>query len=146
MDPLKYRETYSCQNWNLKQSQFDRLDVTYRTFLRRMVRGGFRRKEEDVNEFSMKINNAKLHRLCGTQDVSSFIRQQQCNYAAHVIRTTPDRSIKKLMFNDDRRMKAGRTTSSLLEQAADNRNETIDAFCNYAMVRKGNRRELDHVR
>ena len=73
---VRSRLTYSCQNWNLKQAQFERLDVTYRTFLRRMIRGGFRRKENDVNEFSMKINNIKLHRLCGTQDVSSFIKLQ----------------------------------------------------------------------
>lgn len=139
---VRSRLTYACQNWNLKLSQFNRLDVCYRTFLRRMVRGGFRRKDNDVNQFNLRINNAKLHKLCGTRDVSQFIKEQQSNYAAHVIRTSSGRNAKKLMFNDDKCTKAGRTISTLLEQAAEGRNETVDAFCNYAMAKKGNRREV----
>ncbi len=73
---VRSRLTHACQNWNLNQTQFDRLDVCYRRFLRRMIRGGFKRKEGESNEFSLKINNAKLHRLCGTRDVSHFIQEQ----------------------------------------------------------------------
>ena len=135
---VRSRLTYACQNWNLNQTQFDRLDVCYRRFLRRMIRGGFKRKEGESNEFSLKINNAKLHRLCGTRDVSHFIQEQQCNYAAHIVRTASDRSTKKLMFNTDKYTKAGRTIPTLLEQAASSRNCTIDGFCNYAMAKKGN--------
>ena len=91
---VRSRLTYGCQNWNLNQTQFDRLDICYRRFLRRMVRGGFRRKEGDEN-FSYKMNDAKLHRLCGTTDVSHFIKEQQCKYAAHIVRTGNDRFAKK---------------------------------------------------
>ena len=108
---VRSRLTYGCQNWNLSQTQFDRLDVCYRRFLRRMVRGGFRRKEGDEN-FSYKMNDAKLHRLCGTTDLSHFIKDQQCNYAAHIVRTANDRSAKKLMFSSDKNLKAGRTIPS----------------------------------
>ena len=139
---VRSRLTHACQNWNLKSLQFDRLDACYRTFLRRMVRGGFRRcEDDDVNQFRYKINNAKLHNLCGTEDVSYFIKRQQSNYAAHLIRTSSDRNAKRLMFNNDKNRKAGRPITSLLEQAAENRNMTIDAFCNYALA-KGNRREV----
>jgi hypothetical protein len=132
---VRSRLTYSCQNWNLNQVQFDRLDVCYRRFLRRMIRGGFKRKSDSENEFSLKINNNKLHQLCGTRDVNQFIKEQQCNYAGHIVRTSSDRATKKLMFNSDRYTKAGRTTPTLLEQAATNRNSTVDGFCNYAMAR-----------
>ena len=136
---VRSRLTYACQNWNLSQAQFDRLDVCYRRFLRRLVRGGFKRKEDsDENEFSFKINNAKLHQLCGTSDLNLFKKEQQYNYAAHIVRTSSDRAAKKLMFNTDRYTKAGRATPTLLEQAAKNRNCTIDGFCNYAMAKKGN--------
>ena len=131
---VRSRLTYGCQNWNLNQIQFDRLDVCYRRFLRRMVRGGFRRKEGDEN-FSFRINDSKLHRLCGTTDVSHFIKEQQCNYAAHIVRTGNDRSAKKLMFSSDKNSKAGRTTPTLLEQAAKNKNTSIDGFCNYALAK-----------
>ena len=140
---VRSRLTYSCQNWNLNQAQFDRLDVIYRRFLRRMVRGGFKKKEgEEENEFSFKINNEKLHRLCGTRDLRLFIQDQQCNYAGHIVRTASDRSVKKLMFNTDKYTKAGRTTPTLLEQAARNRNISVDGFCNDAMARKGKRKEI----
>ena len=93
---VRSRLTYACQNWNLKQTQFDRLDSCYTTFLRRIVRGGFRRCEgDDSNQFKLKITNAKLHKLCNTQDVSLFIKQQQCNYAGHLIRTLSNHNTKK---------------------------------------------------
>ena len=136
---VRSRLTYSCQNWTLNQVQFDRLDVCYRRFLRRMIRGGFKRKGDSDTDFSFKTNNNKLHQLCGTSDVNQFIKEQQCNYAGHIVRTSSDRATKKLMFNSDRYKKAGRTTPTLLEQAARNRNCTIDGFCNYAMARKGNK-------
>ena len=139
---VRSRLTYSCQNWNLNQAQFDRLDVAYRRFLRRMVRGGFKRKEGEDNEFSFKITNIKLHKLCGTTDLNHFIREQQCNYAAHVVRTASNRAVKKLMFNSDRYTKVGRTTTTLLEQAAECRNVSIDGFCNEAMARKGRDKKL----
>ena len=140
---VRSRLTYSCQNWNLNQAQFDRLDVTYRRFLRRMVRGGFKKKDgEEENEFSFRINNQHLHRLCGSRDVSLYIKDQQCNYAAHIVRTASDRSVKKLMFNRDKYTKAGRVTPTLLEQAARSRNVSIDGFCNDAMARKRRERKL----
>ena len=37
---VRSRLTYSCQNWNLTTAQFVKLDITYRTLLRRMVRRG----------------------------------------------------------------------------------------------------------
>ena len=98
---MRSRLTYSCQNWNLTNSQFQRLDVTYRTLLRRMIRGGFKRIDYDDGDFRYKITNDKLHEICKTSDVSNFIRLQQKRYAGHVIRMPIERNAKQLMFNDD---------------------------------------------
>ena len=101
-----------------------------------MVRGGFKRHDKCENEFSMKINHNILHLISGTSDVSKIIKEQQCNYAGHIVRTSFDRATKKLMFNSDRYKKAGRTTPTLLEQAATNMNTAVDGFCNFAMAKR----------
>ena len=36
---VRRKLTYSCQNWNLTVGQFEKLDVTYRNLLRKMIRG-----------------------------------------------------------------------------------------------------------
>ena len=53
---VRSRLTYACQNWNLTKLQYDRLDVTYRVFLRRMARGGFRFRDERNDDFRYVIN------------------------------------------------------------------------------------------
>ena len=127
---VRSRLTYSCQNWNLTTAQFVKLDVTYRTLLRRMVRGGFNRVNTD-GDFRLKIDNEKLHHFC--QDVSLFIRKQQKNYAGHVVRIPADRGIKQLMFNSDKYHIIGRTTPSLLEQVLSDNNLTVERFINLSM-------------
>jgi len=66
--------TYACQNWNVNKAQMERLDVTYRGFLRRMVRGGFRFVNESENDYRYCISNEQLHNICGSVDVSCFIQ------------------------------------------------------------------------
>ena len=141
---VRSRLVYSCQNWNLKPGQYNRLDTEYRLFLRRMIRGGFSRCTDcEENQFKFKLPNEKIHKICNTSDISEFIKKQQNNYAGHLIRTSATRSTKKLLFNDDKYSKTGRASLNLLEQVAQNSNMTIDGFCNYAMRKKvnvGNRR------
>ena len=102
--------------------------------------GGYKRVDAagDENQFKFKITNEKLHNICGTHNVSEFIRNQQCNYAGHLVRTSMERSTKQLLFNDDRYTKVGRTVPSLLEQVVQNNNTTIEKFCNGAMSKHGN--------
>ena len=129
---VRSRLTYSCQNWNLTTAQFVKLDVTYRTLLRRMVRGGFNRVNTD-GDFRLKIDNEKLHHICYTEDVSLFIRKQQRNYAGHVVWMPVDRGIKQLMFNSDKYHRIGRTTPSLLKQKLSDNNLTVERFINLSM-------------
>ena len=53
---VRSRLMYSCKNWNLTTAQFVKLDVTYRTLLRRMVRRGFNLVDTD-GDFCFEINN-----------------------------------------------------------------------------------------
>ena len=45
------RLTYPCENWDLIVSQFEKLDITYRNLLTRMIRGGFRHTEDNDEDF-----------------------------------------------------------------------------------------------
>ena len=98
---VRTRLTHAFHNWCLTTNQLDRLDITYRTFLRRMARNGFKQIDRENNDFRLVVTNANLHSLCGTRDISEFIQLQQSHYTAHVIRKPSERSLKKLMLNDD---------------------------------------------
>ena len=133
---VRSRLVYCCQNWNLNSQQMDRLDVVYRMFLRKMVRGGFKCIDEAGNDFRLRINNARLHEICHTSDVSNFVRCQQYNYAAHVIRMAMTRTTKLLMFNDDHYTKKGRPVKTLMDQVVEHKNITLNRFCSLAMSKK----------
>ena len=98
---IRSRLVYSCQNWNFTTGQSERLNLKYRNFLRRMVRGGFKRIGDNDDDFHYKLSNDKIHSICCTSDVSNFVREQQRNYASHVVRMPIERCAKQLMFNDD---------------------------------------------
>ena len=131
---IRSRLVYSCQNWNLTAAQYERIDSTYRTLLRRMVRGGFDRVGE--NDFRYRINNERLHSLCGTSDASIFVKKQQLYYCEHLIRMPHSRIPKTLLFNEDKYKKRGRLSKSLLEQVFENESLTLDRLCNNAMMKK----------
>ena len=115
---IRTRLVYGCQNWNVSTQQCNRIDVTYRKFLRRMVRGGFKFVDRENNDYRYIISNARLHQICGTSDVSHFINSQQRHYAFHVIRMNASRSLKMLAFNDDQYKKKGRPIKSLIDPSS----------------------------
>ena len=75
-----------------------------------MIRRGFSRVDT-AGDFRYKINNAKLHVMSNTEDVSNFIRNQQMSYAGHVVRMSNERCVKQLMFNSDTYHRVVRTGS-----------------------------------
>ena len=92
--------------------------------------------DEAGNDFRLRINNARLHEICHTPDVSSFVRSQQYNYAAHVTRMAMTRTTKLLMFSDDHYTKKGRPVKTLMDQVVEHKNITLDRFCSLAMSKK----------
>jgi len=95
-----------------------------------MVRNGFTQVDRDSNDFRLVITNDDLHTICGTHDISEFVKRQQSNYASHIIRMPNERSLKQLMFNDDLCRKRGRSSKTLLEQVLNEKNISLDEFCN----------------
>ena len=133
---VRSRLTHACQNWTLNESQVNRLDCTYRMFLRRMVRNGFKYVDRQANDFRLVISNAQLHTICGTRDVSGHIRNQQLKYASHVVRMPLERSVKQLSFNDDVYTKRGRSCRSLIDQVIHDRAISLDNFCSLSISKK----------
>ena len=128
--------TYASQNWNANANQIERLYVVYRGFLRRMVRGGYRDVNETENDYRFLISNEQLHNLCGTSDLSTFIRKQQFDYAKHVIRMPQCRSVKLLAFNSDKYTKRGRPCKTLFDIVTNENGLSLDELCNRGLERK----------
>jgi hypothetical protein len=133
---VRSRLVYACQNWNLTEQQFNRVDAAYRNLLRRMIRGGFKFVDPDANDYRYVINNARLHRICGTSDVSFFIKSQQHHYVSHIIRMSATRTVKLLTFNNDHYTKRGRPSKSLLDQAIEFKNITLNQYFALAISKK----------
>ena len=134
---VRSRLTYSCQNWNPTQGQFDRLDVAYRGFLRRMIRDGYKTRQSvdstEPNQHKLYITNERMHEICRSSDVSDFIRTQQEYYLCHVIRAGSELATNQLLFNADKYTKRGRPTPTLLQQVCTTRDCTNDDIFEIAL-------------
>ena len=106
---VRSRLTYSCQTWNLTSRQSDHIDATYTSMLRKMVKGGFRRKKD--GDWSFVLRNSDLHRICGTEDISDYTARQQRKYLAHLARQSNTTLTKRLLFNDNESHKPGRQSN-----------------------------------
>jgi len=101
-----------------------------------MVRNGQKYVNEAGNDYRMFISNARLHLICGTNDLVCFIRRQQKNYLSHVVRMNCERSIKQLTFNNDIYKKRGRPIKTLLDQVTEELSISNDEFCTLALKGK----------
>ena len=105
---VRSRLTYACQTWNLTKRQSDHINAAYMAMVRKMIKGGYRRKE---GSYSYEITNLDLLEKCKIESITTYIKRQQRNYVAHIIRK-PDTSItKKLLFNDNQYTKQGQQKS-----------------------------------
>ena len=129
---VRSRLTYSCQTWSLLLNQTKKMNSHYLAFIRKMVHGGYRRKA-DTWRYEMK--NDDLIRVSKTITLVTYVRRQQRNYLAHIVRRD-DRSItKRLMFNCSSARKPG-PQITLLSSVIQNENCTVDDFIANAIERK----------
>ena len=95
---VRPRLTYATQAWRPLEQEMKKLEACWFGFLRRMVKGGFRRKtattDNEVN-FSFVYSNVDLQRLVRCQPIRNFINKQYLNYIAHVCRR-PNTNLTKL--------------------------------------------------
>ena len=100
--------------------------------LRKMVKGGYRRKE---GTYSYVLSNSDILKRCNTETIHQFVLRQQRNFVAHVIRGENDRTTKRLIFNNNIFVKQGRH-SSLYKTVVENEKITSDIFNQNALNRK----------
>ena len=129
---VRSRLTYSCQTWTLTKRQVSRINSAYVSMLRRIVRGGFRRKEES---YHYELSNIDIIQKCKTEDILKFVARQQRNFMAHIIRSENSRMTKRILFNNDITKKPGRSIS-LYRTVLENERSTSNAFHNNALLRK----------
>ena len=85
---IRSRLTYACQTWTLTQAQSAELDAANTKLLRRMVRGGHKRRETPESD---EISMAYLHKtpailkVCQSVPLSSYINSQRTKFVSHLL-------------------------------------------------------------
>ena len=107
---VRSRLVYACQTWCVTRVQLNRLNSFYSSFIRKMVSGGYKRKE---NTWNFVLTNENLVSMANTTELSTFIRKQQRSYVGKIIRKDNQSLVKRLLFNNDSSRKPGRQLTLL---------------------------------
>ena len=105
---VRSRLSYGCQTWTLNAVQLNKLNSFYCGLLRRMMRDGFKRKEDRM---AFVHSNDAILTKCKTEKMHTFIARQQKSFLAHIVRKEDDALIKQLTFNSDPIRKRGRSNT-----------------------------------
>ena len=94
---VRPRLVYATQSWKPSEEEIKKLEACWYGFLRRMVKGGFRKKTDDENNlnFSLVYTNQDLLRITKCHSIRDFIHTQYLKYIAHVCRR-PNTNLTKL--------------------------------------------------
>ena len=117
---VRSRLLYSSQSWDLSASELRKLESIWHTFLRKMIKNGFKRKnvppeylkakkkaknsntiipEPEGLDWAYIFSNEKLRKITKTSNVSSFCKIQHLKYVAHVTRLENNSLQKQLLFS-----------------------------------------------
>lgn len=113
---VRSRLLYSVQAWELTKTQIQKLETIWNNFLRKMITGGYARKNapprskkkkgvdptslvEGELDWSYKISNDKLHQITSTQPIELFYFTQHLQYIAHVCRMENNMLLKQVLFD-----------------------------------------------
>ena len=128
---VRTRLTYGCSTWCLTVQQQKRMDSEYTCLLRKMVRGGYKRKPDS---YSYVYTNEKLHDMCNTTPLHLFIKKQQRSYLAHLIRQEDTTIAKRLLFEAEMNRVPGRVIT-LRKRVAENEQCDKETIIERAMNR-----------
>ena len=128
---VRTRLTYGCSTWCLTVQQQKRMDSEYTCLLRKMVRGGYKRKPDS---YSYVYTNEKLHDMCNTTPLHLFIKKQQRSYLAHLIRQEDTTIAKRLLFEAEMNRVPGRVIT-LRKRVAENEQCDEETIIERAMNR-----------
>ena len=95
---VRSRMLYSCQTWCCTKTQLTHINAIYMSFLRRMIKGGYRRKDDS---WAFVLKNSDLLRIAKTEDVHSFVNRQRTNLVAKINQKENTSILKRLLYNDD---------------------------------------------
>ena len=98
---MRPRLTYATQAWRPSEGEFKKLEACWCGFLRRMVKGGFRRRPtEDGSDtnFSLVYTNIDILRITKCQPLRDFINSQYVKYTSHVCRRSNNNLTKLSLF------------------------------------------------
>lgn len=129
---VRSRVVYACQVWNITKAQLQRLNAMYMTCIRKMTKGGYKRKPDS---WSFVHTNDDLLRMSKTISLESFVHNQQRNYVAHIIRKDNCSIVKRLLFNNDCSLKPG-PQPTLLTSVTKTEGCTLEELINKAKERK----------
>ena len=132
---VRNRLTYSCQTWNVNQIQMNRINSTYMNMMRKIIRDGYKRRNETEANFSFVYSNDVLN-ICKTDNILDYVKRQQAKYLVHIARRTNTTFIKRLLFADVKTTKRGRPISTLEYQVLEYVRLTVDEFYKKALKRE----------
>ena len=105
---IRSRLTFGCQTWIITTTQRNRLNSFYCGLLRRMIRGGYKRKEDRM---AFVMTNDAILGICRTEKIEAYVERLQQKFLAHIIRREDSAIVKQLTFNNDPVRKRGRYTT-----------------------------------
>ena len=158
---VRSRLTYGCHAWRPSLHEINKLETTYRFFLRCMIYNGHKRvnpppregshstssdesgpsddEETQQHDWRYVINNETLYQMTRTKTISQFHHQQQEQFIAHIIRRENDNIGKILTFHTTKRSKRGRKILSILDRAVLNSGRSYSEFVKLCFNRKNRR-------
>ena len=99
-----------------------------------MIFGGYQRKSAD--DFSFKLNNQKVYRICKSEPISNYIKRQQIKYFGHLVRKENESILKRLTFDAEKQVKKEKPMSSLKCDVIKSMSIDITQICEEALDRK----------
>ena len=113
---VRSRLLYSIQAWHLLEGELKKVEVIWHGFLRKMVIGGFQRKnapshsrrsaetdsqnhDETSLDWSFKLSNERLRQITKTRPIRDFCFTQQVKYMGHVCRMDNSALQKQVLFD-----------------------------------------------
>ena len=147
---VRSRLLYSVQAWQLNTQEMQRLGSIWHSFLRRMVKGGFQRKNAPMNRndtsiphdevnWAFKLSNEQLRKITKTTEIKNFCILQHLKYIAHITRLGNNSLQKQFLFcTTGNPCSRWRTLASTIEIDETQLRRTM-------MDRKGFKRLIDHA-
>ena len=108
--------------------------------LRKLVRGGCKKEE-----FRYTKSNVEILQVCKTANIPSFVLKQQTSNLGNLARQSNKCLTKRLLFNDDKRLKQGRPFQTVEDKVLKNSSLTRDQFYKNAVKMKNGHDHTNRV-